>query len=150
MRRQQQWTVQQSARTRQRKGRYTREHRRLRNGRDGGGRRDVSAYIGIQTGSFPLRGPAVRSGPFPVYLSALTELLRCRPRNPLITPPLRYQAKTVTSALTSWFHAQPDLAERDRHGCGVPTAVTFDQAQAVVHLAVTVVQWGRVGVLKKR
>lgn len=35
----------------------------------------------------------------------------------------------------------------DRHGGGTPTVVTLEQAQAVVHLAVTVVQWGRTGVL---
>jgi hypothetical protein len=45
-----------SARTKQRKGRCTRTRRRLRNGQDGGGRRDVLAYIGIKTGSFPLKG----------------------------------------------------------------------------------------------
>lgn len=38
----------------------------------------------------------------------------------------------------------------DRHGDGTPTAVTLDQARAVVHVAVTVVQWGRAGVLTKR
>ena len=32
------------------------EHRRLRNGLDGGDRRDISAYIGVKTGSFPLEG----------------------------------------------------------------------------------------------
>jgi hypothetical protein len=63
-------------------GQVHKGHRRLRNGRDGGGRRDVSAYIGIQTGSFPRRGPAVRSGPFPVHLSELIEPLSCSPRNP--------------------------------------------------------------------
>ena len=63
-------------------GQCTREHRRLRNGRDGGGRRDVSAYIGIETGSFPQRGPAGRSGPFLVHPSVLTEPLGCHLRNP--------------------------------------------------------------------
>jgi hypothetical protein len=38
----------------------------------------------------------------------------------------------------------------DRHGGGTPTVITFEQAQAVVHLAVTVVQWGRAGVLIKK
>jgi hypothetical protein len=35
----------------------------------------------------------------------------------------------------------------DRHGGATAAAVTLDQAQAVVHLAVTIVQWGRTGVL---
>ena len=37
---------------------HSRECRRLRNGRDGGGRRDVSACIRVKTGSFPHRSPA--------------------------------------------------------------------------------------------
>jgi hypothetical protein len=37
----------------------------------------------------------------------------------------------------------------DRHGSGTPVVVTLEQAQAVVHLAVTVVQWGRAGVLQR-
>jgi hypothetical protein len=36
---------------RRRSGSTQGKHRRLRNGRDGGGRRDVLAYIGIKTGS---------------------------------------------------------------------------------------------------
>ena len=54
-----------SARTRQRQEKCTRKRRRLRNGLDGGDRRDVKAYIGIKTGSFPLiiGGPADRPGP---------------------------------------------------------------------------------------
>jgi hypothetical protein len=36
----------------------------VKNGRDGGGRRDVLAYIGIKTSSFPLTGPAAWPGPF--------------------------------------------------------------------------------------
>jgi hypothetical protein len=37
----------------------------------------------------------------------------------------------------------------DRHGSGTPVMITLDQAHAVVHLAVTVVQWGRAGVLQR-
>jgi hypothetical protein len=37
----------------------------------------------------------------------------------------------------------------DRHGGSTQTVVTLDQAQAVVHLAVTIVQWGRAGVLQR-
>lgn len=40
------------------------KRRRLRNGQDGGGRRNISAYIGIKTSSFPSRGPATHpAGP---------------------------------------------------------------------------------------
>ncbi len=45
-------------------GRVHKEHRRSRNGRDGGGRHDVLAYIGIKTGSFLLRGSALSRAPF--------------------------------------------------------------------------------------
>jgi len=38
----------------------------------------------------------------------------------------------------------------DRHGGTHNRLVTLDEAHAVVLLAVTVVQWGRAGVLKKR
>ncbi len=65
-------------------GRYTRKHRRLRNGQDGGGRRGVSAYIGIETSSFPQWGPAGWSGPILVHPSVLTEPLDCVPRNPCL------------------------------------------------------------------
>jgi hypothetical protein len=37
----------------------------------------------------------------------------------------------------------------DRHGGSTATVVALEQAQAVVHLAVTVVQWGRAGVLRR-
>jgi hypothetical protein len=37
----------------------------------------------------------------------------------------------------------------DRHGGSLSTVVTLDQAQAVVHLAVTIVQWGRAGALQR-
>ncbi|MGH3696787.1 MAG: hypothetical protein ACRDRX_22860 [Pseudonocardiaceae bacterium] len=37
----------------------------------------------------------------------------------------------------------------DRHGGGTPAVITLEQAQAVVHLAVTIVQWGRVQVLQR-
>jgi hypothetical protein len=39
------------------------EHRRLRNGLDGGDRRDIQAYIGVKTGSFPLERPGHSAGP---------------------------------------------------------------------------------------
>jgi hypothetical protein len=52
-----------SARTRQPRAGTQGKHRRLRNGRDGGGRRGVSAYIGIKTSSFPHRGPGRPAGP---------------------------------------------------------------------------------------
>jgi hypothetical protein len=56
----------------------TRTRRRLRNGQDGGGRRDVLAHIGIKTGSFPLEGgPIERSGPLSVH--SLTGQSRDRP-----------------------------------------------------------------------
>lgn len=37
----------------------------------------------------------------------------------------------------------------DRHGGSTSTPVTLDQAQAVVHLAVTIVQWARSGDLQR-
>jgi len=64
-----------SARTRQCKGTCTTEHRRLRNSRDGGGHRDILAYLGIKTGSFPLKGFSHSAGPF-LLQSVLTEPLR--------------------------------------------------------------------------
>jgi hypothetical protein len=82
------------------------KHRRLRNGRDGGGRRDVSAYIGIKTGSFPLWGLTIWSGPFPLHLSMLTKPISRRLHNPLMAPPA-LAAKTVTGK----FHAHPNLTE---------------------------------------
>ena len=65
-----------SARVRQRKGRCTGTRRRLRNGHDGGGRRDVEAYIGIKTGSFPLEKgtrPEPVGSPFPCSLRDAAE-----------------------------------------------------------------------------
>jgi hypothetical protein len=38
----------------------------------------------------------------------------------------------------------------DRHGSGTSKKPSLDEAQAVVNLAVTIVQWGRTGVLSKR
>jgi hypothetical protein len=40
------------------------ENAGVENGLGGGGRCDISAYIGIRTGLSLLRGPAIRSGPF--------------------------------------------------------------------------------------
>jgi len=40
------------------------------------------AYIGIKTGSFPLWGLTVGSGPFPLHLSMLTEPISRRLHNP--------------------------------------------------------------------
>jgi hypothetical protein len=37
----------------------------------------------------------------------------------------------------------------DRHGGGTATVVTIEQSHAVVHLAVTIVQWVRAGVLQR-
>jgi hypothetical protein len=52
-----------------------------------------------------------------------------------MTPPLRYQAKTVTG----WFQAQPDLAESRPPWFVGPDGDDFsDLAQAVVDRAVTV------------
>ena len=43
------------------------ENAGVENGLGGGGRCDISAYIGIRTGLSLLRGPAIRSGPSPMY-----------------------------------------------------------------------------------
>ena len=58
------WTVQKRSHETA-PGKVHKEHRRLRNGLDGGDRHGVKAYIGIKTGSFPLnRGPVDRPGPY--------------------------------------------------------------------------------------
>src|SRR5918998_2627244 len=55
MRRQQRWTVQKRSHEAA-QGKVHKEHRRLRNGVDLGGRRIIKKNIGVKTGSFPLKG----------------------------------------------------------------------------------------------
>jgi hypothetical protein len=76
MRRHQRWTVQKRSHEAARR-KVHKEHRRLRNGLDGGGRHDIEAYIGVKTGSFPLEGPGHSAGPLLCTLLVLTKPL-CR------------------------------------------------------------------------
>jgi hypothetical protein len=96
--RQQRWTVREAF-ARDGANRCTGERRRLRNGLGGGGRCDISAYIGkIRTGLSLLRGPTIRSGPF----SCAWRQLPRRGFRPVERAALRHQRCRRVGNYSAW------------------------------------------------